>query len=429
MSYIVNKKNEEAVIAVESRDHAKNNGIIPKDLMSRINNLKFVKRWNGALLGVCAGLLLFIAGGIFHACIKKAECKWKVASTEQITFDLMDKTIAYEFNIRIYEENGKFIEDASQKANENVFQYFKNYCVSKGLVFDNKTMAFVLYYDLHISQSLSITDEHIKGISVYKIEGDNIMHHLYMRNADFDFYEVENVKVPVPFASVNQAFFYLENYVFTDVQNVSSITLMGDFAVETYKNIRKYETTPIQYEINVVNLPGGGGCSYCGSYVDNSCVRGSDGSLVCGGLPDPPPCPGDEMYMLNVDTWKNVYDRPLMHSFRDNILSNSEKGNSYIDNYYFLGKEWKGKFTIALVTKTAVVLVNFTPVMHAFLEPDTHMDEVMFTPALSTPILNLLDEYQTITTSAEGKDILNSIRADIDVLRNKTLGEILVMLD
>jgi hypothetical protein len=428
---MINKKNktqEDVVIAVKSRDHAKSNGVIPKDLMSRINNLKFVKRWQGGVLGVCAGLLMVM---LFHACIKKAECKWQVASTKQITFDLMDAKIGYEFEIRTYESEGKSIEYATQKANEKVFQFFKNYCTSKGLASDDKTMALVVYYDLHISQSLSITDEHIKGISVYKLEGNNIMHHLYVKDAESNFSEIENVKVPVPSVTLNHISFYLENYVFTDFQNASSIVLWGDFGVETHKNIRKYQRTPIKFEVKAHKIQTGGGMTGCyGCYGSDqgSCQTGpTGGSWYCESVIVL--CVAEDISGLKITQWMQVCNVPLMYSFRDNVLSNSAKGQEYIDNYYYLGGEWKGKISIVLGTQTASVLVNFNSAMEAFLDTDADMDKVVFTPTLSTSLLNLLDSYQNITTSAKGREILNSIRSDINVLRNKTLGEILVMLD
>ena len=132
---------------------------------------------------------------------------------------------------------------------------------------------------------------------------------------------------------------------------------------------------------------------------------------------------------LGIRDWDIVYNPNLMYSFRDNVLTKSERGRIYIDNYYYLSKEWKGKITIETGMKTAIVLKDFNPVMRAFLEPDVNRDKVMFTASLSNSLLNLLNEYQTITTSAQGKEMLNSIRADINVLRNKTLGEIIAGLE
>ena len=88
------------------------------------------------LVSMCALFMI-------HGCKKASECRWKVASTEPVTLRLMNEEMEYDFDIREHEIEGMLIEYVSQKANENVFQYFKNYCDSKGFVFDNKTVAFV----------------------------------------------------------------------------------------------------------------------------------------------------------------------------------------------------------------------------------------------------------------------------------------------
>jgi len=103
-------------------------------------------------LGIIAGTTIFISCNS-----KKATaCNWEISSTEYITFNLMDSTIGYNVDIRTHETEEMFVECASQKekANEKLFQYFKNYCTNKGIVLNDKTMAFVIYCDEHISQSL-----------------------------------------------------------------------------------------------------------------------------------------------------------------------------------------------------------------------------------------------------------------------------------
>ena len=80
------------------------------------------------------------------------------------------------------------------------------------------------------------------------------MHHLYIRNEQFNFSEVENVNVAVPAVTTNHVFFYLENYVFTDIQaeiqNVSAIDIGGDFALKIDK-IKKYRRVPMRYKKSV----------------------------------------------------------------------------------------------------------------------------------------------------------------------------------
>ena len=140
--------------------------------------------------------------------------------------------------------------DNNYRLDEDLFQSFKEYSISKNLKVDNQTVSFVLYYDLSISQSLSITDEHIAGISVYNVEGEKLMHHLYIKNEKNNFAEVENVKIAVPAITFNHMAFYLENYVFSESQNKSVIILSGDYSIEVLvENYHKYRKTPLQFEM------------------------------------------------------------------------------------------------------------------------------------------------------------------------------------
>ena len=373
--------------------------------------------------------LLLITGTVsFNSCNNKtSECKREISSTELITFNLTDKTIGYKVDIRTYQTEKMFVECASQKATEKVFQYFKNYCDYKGLVLDDKTMAFVIYYDEHITQSPNITDEHIKGISAYIVEGDKIMHHLYVRDEKYGFYEEENVKVAVPGVTINHTFFYLENYVFTDVQNVSYILIWSDFAVETGKNIKKYKSTPMRFEVSskhkkpITELAQQGGdddpCLWCGG-GGGYCVYDTGTTYAYCNTG----CSRQVAYYG--EQFVYVYDPYLTNEF----LHNSDLGQKYAEYYYYLSDEWKDKMNVELALQTTSVLKDFNPVMSAFLEPDKYMDEVMFSNKLSESIFSLLNSYEKITKSSEGKQILNSVREDIKMYENRTLGEILKMI-
>ena len=312
----------------------------------------------------------FIIGGVtFNSCNSKkaTTCNWEISSTELITFNLMDKTIGYEVDIRTKKIEGMFIECASQKAKENekIFQYFKNYCTNKGFILNNKTMAFVIYYDGHISQSLSITDEHIKGISAYIVEGDEIMHHLYLRDKQFNFFEVENVNVAVPAVTTNHIFFYLENYVFTDVQNVSTISIGGDFAVETYKNIEKYRRTPIRFEVsvrfkagptNLTQAGNGANCCNCGGCVPGYCQFPLWDPPYCIFAADDgkPGCSRQAAY-YGGEQFAYAYDPYLTYAFINDFLPHSDKGRKYIDYYYWwCCKKYAGLIDCNIISYTQI---------------------------------------------------------------------------
>jgi hypothetical protein len=371
--------------------------------------------------------------------------------TEQVTFYLMNKSISSEFNIYKFERDSNHIESASStNVDEKLCQLFSNYCANKNLVFNDEVMGFVVYYNSLVSQSLSITDDNIKGISVYTVKGRKITHSLYLRDGNNNFYEEENVRVRVPAITINHIYFYFDKYVFTDIDNKSYVIFSNDLTLKVEKNLRKYwapmvyEVKPMQRIIGRGGTPdeiadqfkdanSGKGCANApgcdAGTLDMICMFTIIGEYRCALTEGPnSPCPSQVLSHTAGDLFDYAYIPDLMYSFRNDFLSEFEIGRKYIDYYYYLGEEWKGNLNIELAIKTASVLIDFNSVMSAFLAPDEHMNDIMLTPELSTSLLNLLDSYETITNSSEGKQILNSIRADINLFGGKTLEEILIMI-
>ena len=399
------------------------------------------------LLGFIA--LVIVAGTtIFISCKNNnkvkicSDCGKEPDAIEQVTFSLMNKSISSDFYIWKYEKDGNNIESVSStRADEKLFQFFKNYCNYKNLVFDNQVMAFVLYYNSLVSENLSVTDDNIKGISVYTVKGNKITHSLYLRDENNNFYEEENVKVRVPYITANHIFFYLEKYVFTDTQDKSYIVFSSDFALKMEKNLGKY-WAPMVYEIKAIKRIQSNSTQYgsedkgcapapgCenGSW-DMICIRTLAGFRCAFSDGPNSPCPATELQQYGGGKYGYAYELGLMYAFRDDFLSNTNKGKKYIENYYYLGEEWKGNLNFELSIQTAEVLIKFNPVMSAFLEPEKHMDEVMFTDDLSEALFSLLNIYEKITKSSEGKEMLNSIRKDINLYKGLTLKNILAMLE
>ena len=325
---------------------------------------------------------------------------------------------------------------ASRASDENVFRLVKEYCESKNISLGNEIFAYALYYDTIITKNYLVTDQQIKGVSVFSVKGRRIIHHLFMKNEICEFYEVENVRVAVEGISEAHLHYYLENYVFTNTQNKTVITTKGNFANEIYKRIKKYKTS-FRYEVKNTskeNTPGSTPecnsyfrCAWFPSGIRMPCVEGFGGKPECSGR-----CAAQQMVSelelenISQSAFININ---LMYSFRDDFLDNYNKGNEYIDNYYFLSEEFKDNISISLALKTALFFFDFNSVMAAFVNPENHLTEIMFTEELTQDLLDLLDDYEEITNSTEGKAILASIRADINSFKNKQLQEILAMIN
>jgi len=163
--------------------------------------------------------------------------------TEQITFNLVGDSLMSEFIIANFYVKDNYRETASRPADEKLFQLVKEYCKPLNILFNDKVYCFILYCDLPVSSLLTISDEDIKGVSVYQVERRKIMHHLFVKNEHSEFYEIKNVNVAVPFIPCAQINLCLENYVFTDSENKnnkSDIVIFGELADEVDKNQKRY---------------------------------------------------------------------------------------------------------------------------------------------------------------------------------------------
>lgn len=169
---------------------------------------------------------------------------------QSITFNLMNRSMTSTFNIIQYEEDGVDAESVTiSDTDENMLQFFIKYCADKNIVFKDHIMAFVIYTNSIASES-TVNDDQVKGITVYTVKGNRIMHHLFLRDSNDNFYEEENVRVRVPFITSNHIGFYSRNYVFPDNQTHSTIDIVGNLFSKIWKNLDRYWTSIIKYEVN-----------------------------------------------------------------------------------------------------------------------------------------------------------------------------------
>ena len=170
---------------------------------------------------------------------------------QTLRFNLMNKSMTSTFNIIQYEEDGIDAENVTiSDTDENMLQFFIKYCADKNIVFKDHIMAFVIYTNSIASENTSVDDDQIKGITVYTVKGNRITHHLYLRDSNNNFYEEENVRVRVPWITSNHITFYSRNYVFPDNQTHSTIVIVGDLFSKVWKNLDRYWTSIIKYEVN-----------------------------------------------------------------------------------------------------------------------------------------------------------------------------------
>ncbi|MDL2296363.1 hypothetical protein LJC68_04325 [Bacteroidales bacterium OttesenSCG-928-B11] len=386
-----------------------------------------------------AGMLTAV---IFTNCEK--ECKTcggvsprEPSATKELVFDLAGKSLKSKFEIYTGQSDDAYREVASRAPDEQLFQFMKTYCAEKRITLGDQTFAFVLYYDSPISNSLNIKDEQIQGISFYNIEGEKLIHHLYVRDEAAEFQEIENVKVAVSGISANQIEFNLSTHVFTDPKNRSFININGVLFNEVWQNREKYENIHIRYEVQnnekALSVSKVGTTPYKKECRDNSmcfnfppgsgedCKMDNQGKYYCSTTVN---CSAQQASTA-LRGKKEAYfiDMDLMHLFRDNFLYSTQKGISYIDYYYYLSTEFKDKINLSLALQTALFLKEFNPVMKA-LADNNNRTTAVFSDEMSKSLQDLLTKYEAITKTQRGKEMLNTIRVDAKRFGNKNTEEI-----
>jgi len=394
-----------------------------------MNSKKNIKVYNKSILFLLISLVLISFSSCKNECYK---CEVRPPDlVKPVIFNLAENSMKTDFNFYKLNVNGNNIESLSrEKKDEKLFVFVKSYCLTKNLPINNKTMAIVLYYDNPVSQTYTITDEKISGISLYYIDKRKIKHQLYVKNSEGIFVGNENTKVTVPYVYHNHSQFYIKEYVYQNAQNRSYITVMGDLAEEVYDNIKDYRKVPIRFEKKSTKGLVGDNieCPSPCPYGTGGCVQGPYGT-GCTSTIEACSAASIHSTLLSENLPENTFiNLNLMYSFRDNFLFSFDKGEEYINNYYLLSAELKDNISIPLALKTAVFFSHFNSVMAAFVNPENHLNEIMFTESLTNELLDLLDDYEEIILSSEGKAIISSIRSDINSYKNKSLQEILAMI-
>lgn len=402
------------------------------------------------IFAILLAMAFVAAASIFISCKKEcSKCEVQQSDLkEKIAFNLMDKSIQKEHAIyKMSMREGYYRELLDQsKSDENFFRFIEEYCLSKNIPIDEHSMFIVLYYNSPVTQTFTVTEDNIQGVSLFCIEKRKIMHHLFIKNDKAKFYEVENTRVPVSYVTHNHIHYYLENYVFENPQNKSYIMVSGNLFEDVCKNIKKYYRAPMRFEVKNSTRAQQTGTEeetrYCGSpctHLKGYCYILKENGIETSYYCSESACVAtqaqtellQESQTLTLQTKSKgsaFFDLKLMYAFRNNFLYCYEKGEEYIDNYYYLSEEYQKGLTFSLALQTALFFKDFNSVMKAFLNPEEHLNEIMFTDDLTNSLLKLLDEYEKITKSSEGKVILTSIRKDVHSFKGKQLQEVLAMI-
>ena len=243
--------------------------------------------------------------------------------------------------------------------NNELYTFIKNNFKTKiELLNQNNIYSIVLYINKSINSSSVINIKSIKGISIYEYSDNSIYHHLFLRSKNV-FVEKKVTNVEVAGVSSNQIRHNLKNYLFKDVNDKSYLIVFTNDAKQ-FNNIIGTPKINYQTEIKGFNTkePDGGSVN-CGAECNSgnnmmTCMA-NIGGWKCqanGGPLDP--CSANQTYLI-LDGYneQTLIDFQLMYNFRDNFLSKTNFGNTYIDHYYYISSIVDSKLTLSIAIETA----------------------------------------------------------------------------
>lgn len=313
---------------------------------------------------------------ILISCNKKIKC-----STCEMRKDFIESTIkleASDYNFKIYSNSSSGQPDfgyTNTEANPLVNSLIQKFTLKEINSLDNPKIASVIvYYNDNVSFNSTIVEEKINALLIYIIEGENYKTYVYERNLGNSFNFLSNLNLKTNYISSNDAFNLNDKVLSSKSKSI--------LAFNNYKILlkTKNEVTRFQRMLSLPNLtfnsiskPNQTCGTPCLADMPNAhCEAYGDEGYACWAHQGGGDCLTimilDALMEEEVDLSAFDLDNDLitLYSFKDDYLSETEKGKEIIDLYYILsGRIPFDIFTTSygldsyrLISTTVVPLVN-----------------------------------------------------------------------
>ncbi len=360
-----------------------------------------------------------------------------------------------------YDKNKEF---ATTSLNQKIFdEFFQNF--KTGIAFNCehvKIYAFVLYISNKISINQSYSFGSIKGISLFYLKEQKLFQKLFVKNEETRcFEEVDDLYCEVNGIITNFTEYTLNKFIpqltfrprtamtFINegiVKNTKTNSNINNFLIKAklYSKKLKYGDNYFLQDINRKGNPKascGPGCPE-GSYQEGFyCAYYYGNNYVCEPILSLDPCSRDNFYnslisnqylpISQKDTVTIALESSLLYDFRDSILTKSFIGQSYISYYYTLSRYINDSLTIPiwLQYQTALTLFDFRSSIMMLLDSIHYGNFTFITYTQRDEIINILNQYESLTTNQFILDIIEDIKSDIQLLTNLTINQVLLILE
>ena len=333
-----------------------------------------------------------------------------------------------------------FLDKKNQESVE-ISRYWSNRSINKFLaqnLLNIQVLKDEIPHGLYIytkENDLGILKENILGVSYYYIRESRLWHRLYKMNGkNLSFIEDEN------FYYQTKSPFSLDSYFY---RRHLKATSMVSIVEHQNRNYLKYdgflykrigiENKDLIDEGILPQLSEMSGCQVeeCSPTVHGTCHYVSEGQpegIHCirtigpGGDDEDGPCVVEGVQSLRIEN-STLLDNTELRSFRDQILSKSQKGKKYIEYYSLVGD------FIVKNKNSASIWPNISKNIPLIMKLKNKIilskpDEVLFTNVESEQLLTLVDQLKLIDDEKLLHLVLSDVKKDIKKYVNKPISYI-----
>ena len=289
----------------------------------------------------------------------------------------------------------------------------------------------VLYLNFLPEDHSSIQEENILGVIIYYRNAKDRLTAAFLQRNGSSFEAVEELNREIDFITMNDI--YSLNHLFAQPgQKIAAIFSVNSAEIPTHIRGTRYSQAIANYTKGKSKNgeKAGNNCeTACPSPCEgngNTCVVGTDshGDPVeqCGCAS----CGGDKAQALIENSGRSYsLQHDKLYDFRDDFLSKSSKGETYIDYYYEISKTLVEKLELSLALE-GVGLANaeLLPLLDKLIKNE-NSKEVLYGNGTKNALIDYLKKVKDLSKNRAYGEMIDQVIKDIDHYANKTIGEIL----
>lgn len=327
--------------------------------------------------------------------------------------------------------------------NNEEIEYLKENKISEYIKDNfNKLRGFTIYYDNpSVLENNSNIKSNIIAFSVYEFDNENeIVHKFYLKNNQ-TFEKKFSLKENVMNTS-NQVF--LLSYYFpkefkakniginnfcdiNEASNDKNRTQRNEFNLFKVVAIHKIKSELLKYNTLSRVADPKDECVSCEESGKGVC----DSGLYCNG--ETPICEEEdeqedmvERGMISQSSADILFNKQLYYDLRDDLMSQYNIGEKYIDYYYALsGFLQKSDYNVTTLYKMMATLPDFNDSIEKLLNNTTSSSEIIISTQLKNDMLSIVNDLKAVSQNSDYQTILTELENDIILISNKSKSTIL----